>query len=118
MSTLDPWGYEPQKKDMHVNGRSDFIQPILFRYPPGHAQAGEPWTPPAGTTAYFLIGVLDGTEQRYNAVISGDSAMVRIESEVADLIPARAPQRFYVSLPGTPNSNEYMLTKGKVVRHD
>lgn len=103
---------------MHLNGRADFNQPILFRYPPKHPQAGEPWFPPAGTAAYFLVGDLDGDEQRFNAVIVGDAATVRIESEIADLIEANAKQRFYVSLPGTPNSTEYQLTTGRVVRHD
>lgn len=114
---LDPWGFAPAKKDMHISGAADVVQPILFRYPAGHAQAGEPWTPPVGTTAYFLFGDLSSPE-RHDVTITGDAGLLRIESEVADLIADRTPQRFYVSLPDTPESTEHMLTRGQVKRHD
>lgn len=116
MAELTPWGHEPDRKNMIISWRADVIQPILFQYPAGHEQAGEPWTPPEAAEAYFLIGVGDAAE-RHDVTIDGDTGLLRIESPDADKIADGTPQRFYISLPDVPESVEHMLTFGQVIRY-
>lgn len=116
MADLTPWGHEPDRKDMIISWRADVIQPILFQYPKGHEQAGQPWTPPPAAEAYFLIGPREDAD-RWDVTIDGDTGLLRIESEDADQIPEGTPQRFYISLPDQPESVEHMLTFGEVIRY-
>lgn len=114
---LDPWGFEPDQKDMIINGGAALVQPILFQYPPRHPQAGQPWEPPEGSEAYFLFGDLTKTPLRIEVPITGDSGLLRIEPEQAATIKARTKQRFFIVLPGTPPT-PHQLTTGEVQRND
>lgn len=69
----------------------------------------------AGVTAY--LDVKTEPEQRFTAVITGAHAVVRIESEIADVLKNNTLWVFLLSYPGAP-STEIPVVNGVIERHD
>lgn len=68
---------------------------------------------PAGTELYYLIGT--DTPTQHDFVINAGTATIRIESDVADAIPAGTPFKLVFQEAGDPTTETPILT-GKTSR--
>lgn len=76
------------------------------------------WTPPSGTTIYFVVYIKDASDLTLNCTIVDDSFSIHIEESVCDTIPDGAAFWFYVKTPDTASGNPKCICTGTVQRID
>lgn len=95
---------------MVLSAAADFVQQIKIQHP----ITKEPYEPPSGSTVYFLLGEKPYT--RWDGVLSGASALFKIDAQEAELIESGSVQRFYIAQPDGEKLRPYCLTVGRVTR--
>ncbi|MFI6168860.1 hypothetical protein ACIBCN_18915 [Nocardia sp. NPDC051052] len=103
----DQLGFEPTTRALVLSRGADFIQPVV---PDDGAVF------PTGTAVRIVVVTSSETVlATWEAVVTVREAMFTVASEFADLIPAGAKYRMYVSYPTTPTT-EYLWFYGQVRR--
>ncbi|MFI9506967.1 hypothetical protein [Nocardia sp. NPDC052566] len=100
-------GYDPSNRTLVLSKGADFVHTVAL------ADGG---VFPTGSVVRIVL--LDATEtvlDTWNAAIAQGEARFVIQAELADLIPAGAKYRLYVSYPTTPTT-EYLWFYGVVRR--
>ncbi|QIS16587.1 DUF7264 domain-containing protein [Nocardia arthritidis] len=100
-------GFDPINRTLVLSKGADFVHTVALADGPGF---------PTGTAVRIIL--LDATEtvlDTWSAVLTTTEARFVIQSELADLIPAGAKYRLYVSYPTTPTT-EYLWFYGAVRR--
>lgn len=108
----------PPIHSLPVSWHGDLVVDFENYDPDAAAQTPPVWTPvdyEPGVQGW--LDVKTSTPQRFPAVITGNHAVVRIESEIADTLTTNTPWVFLLSYPGTPTT-EVAVVNGLIQRYD
>lgn len=108
----------PPVHSLPVSWHADCVVDFENYDPEGAAQDPPVWTPvdfEAGVIA--CLDVKTDPPQRFSAVIAGNHAVVRIESEIADLLRSGTVWVFLLIYPGDP-ATDVPVVNGVIERYD